>query len=482
MKLVATSTEMAVLRAASSKNPTVSGTILQGIDKSYFHNSFAKEVLERILKLNRKNGVAPTWRELCDDPAITEETRKKLRTTEIDKIRSKEEAFSSIKLLHEYRQLRGMFQLAEDTVVSLRKKKASPSKLLDKMAETIVNLRQNRSEGNQVLNFGKGNNSSAIVKGLLSDTEKNYLPTGFKDFDDENGGISFGNLFVLGGSTGGGKSTLAAQLAINWADMGEDVTVVPLEMSEEEMTARLMANASGLDVRKILFRRLSAEEKTLYWKKYRKFVIRKKKHEGSLRIFKPKSDMTIEEIFATVYPLGSKVVIVDYISLLKGVDGDDAWQKLGAVARYCKIYAEMHNIIVVLLAQVSDDGVIRYARSIAEHANYAWKFVATAATREHEIINIEQLKARNGRMFDFTLRAEMACMRIRDLELEEKEEIQSKMQSGGSKTKKEVSDKGALGEAHKRKGKSKDEAPQGKKAKAGPGKDYLKDLSDEDED
>ncbi len=475
MKLVATSSEMSVLRAAASKNPTIAGTVLQGIDETYFHNEFAKEVLARILKVNQKSGTPPTWRELCDDPHIREETRKKLRTSEIDKIKTPEEALRSIKLLHGYRQLRGMFQLAEDTVVSLRKKKVNPDKLLTEMADAIVHLRQNRSEGNQVLTFGKGNNTTDIVKNLLLDEEKNFLPTGFKDFDDENGGISFGNLFLLAGSTGGGKSALAAQLGINWADMGEDVTVIPLEMSEDEMTARLMANAAKLDVRKILFRRLSEDEKKIYWKRYKRFVMRKKKVEGSFRVFKPKSDMNIQEIMATVYPLGSRVVIIDYVSLLKDVDGDDAWQKLGAVARYCKVYAETHNIIIVLLAQVSDEGIVRYARSLVEHANYAWRFVATSATREHEIINIDQLKARNGRMFEFTLRAQMAYMRIRNLDIEEKEELMSRI-SGSSENK----DKGAI------KGKRFDKTrkhidKEDKPKKTNPGKDYLKDLSDDED-
>jgi hypothetical protein len=271
------------------------------------------------------------------------------------------------------------------------------------------------------------------------------------------------------------NSTLAAQLGYNWADMGEDVTIVPLEMSKREMTARLMANASSIDVRKILFGKMSEDEKKKYWKSYKRFVNGKKEAGGTFRVFKPDSDMTIEEIFASIYPFGSRVVIIDYISLLKGVDGDDAWQKLGAVARYCKIYAEAHNIIVVLLCQVSDEGVIRYARSIAEHANYAWKFVATAATREHEIINIEQLKARNGRMFDFTLRALLAVMQIRDLELEEREDLQSK-----STTKKDGKGKGKKFKGKDSKEKEKeDKGP----AQSKPRPDYMKDLSeDEDED
>jgi replicative DNA helicase len=471
MRLVSTSSELMALRNVCGKDMAVAGTLLGGLDDSYFHNEFTKEVFELVTDYNKKTGELPKWSHVIEDPSLSEKTRQKLRDAQSERYRTPAEARRALEVLNKYRQLRGSFALSEQIVSTLRKEKVSVDRLLDKIAETVSQLRQNRSTENEVLVFGRGNNSTQFVKDLMSPEKLNYLTTGFYTFDEENGGIGFGNLFVLGGSTGGGKSTLAAQLGFNWADMGEDVTIVPLEMSKAEMTARLMANATGIDVRKILFGKMSEDEKKKYWKCYKKFVMKKKDAGGSFRIFKPNSDMSIEEIMASVYPFGSRVVIIDYISLLKGVDGDDAWQKLGAVARYCKIYAEMHNIIVVLLAQVSDEGVIRYARSIAEHANYAWKFVATKTTREHEIINIEQLKARNGRMFDFTLRAQMNIMQIRDLEIEEREELQSKS----------TTDKGTKGKKGKKfegkKGDKEDAGP----TKAAPSKDYLKDLSEDEE-
>jgi archaellum biogenesis ATPase FlaH len=472
MKLFSTSSELMALRNICGKDLVVSGTLLGGVDDHYFHNEFTREAYGLILDINKKSGEMPRWKTFLESPELSEKTREKLKKANPEKYRSRSEALRALEVLNEYRQLRGAYDLSEKIVTSLRKDKISVKKLLEKISEDVSKLITNRSAKNEVLVFGKGNNSTQFVKDMMTGESLDYLPTGFSTFDDENGGIGFGNLFVLGGSTGGGKSTLAAQLGYNWADMGEDVTIVPLEMSKREMTARLMANASGIDVRKILFGKMSEDEKKKYWKSYKKFVNGKKEAGGTFRVFKPDSDMTIEEIFASIYPFGSRVVLIDYISLLKGVDGDDAWQKLGAVARYCKIYAEAHNIIVVLLCQVSDEGVIRYARSIAEHANYAWKFVATAATREHEIINIEQLKARNGRMFDFTLRAKMDVMQIRDLELEEREELQSK-----STTKKDGKGKG-------KKFKSKDDKDKEDKgpAKSKPSPDYLKDLSqDEDE-
>jgi hypothetical protein len=267
------------------------------------------------------------------------------------------------------------------------------------------------------------------------------------------------------------NSSLAAQLAINWANMGESVTMVSLEMSAEEMTARLMANAAEIDVRKILFRKMSKDEKVKYWDSYKKFIKEKKKVGGSFNIFKPRQDMSIEDITASTFPLNSRILIIDYISLLKGVDGDDAWQKLGAVARYCKVYAESKNIIVVLLCQVSDDGKIRYAQAIKEHANYAWIFVSTKTTRENEILNIEQLKARNGRMFDFSLRARLDVMRITDLEPGE-DSIASKNSTSFDKTNKKSKYKGNDNGIKNQDNTNTDSKPRDK---------YISDLADEEE-
>lgn len=474
MKLVSNVSEVSALRNLCHRDIVVSGTFLSSVDESYFHNEWTKEAFSRIQSVNRTTGKLPLWSSVLEDPKLSEKVRAKLKDSKAIRYRNREEALRAIEVLNTYRQLRGCFELSETIVSTVRKDNVDVSALLDKIADKVSKLRQSRSIENDVLIFGKGNNSQQFVKDMLNADTLDFLPTGFDDFDNENGGIGFGNLFVLGGSTGGGKSTLAAQLGINWADMGETVTMVPLEMSKKEMTARLMANAASIDVRKILFGKMSEGEKKKYLKAYRRFVINKKNTGGSFRVFKPSSDMTIQEILAAVYPFGSRVVVIDYISLLKDVDGDDAWQKLGAVARYCKVYAEAHNIIIVLLAQVSDEGVIRYARAIAEHANYAWKFVASDTTREHEIINIDQLKARNGRMYPFTLRALLAFMQIRNLDIEEKEQIESAM-STGKKGKFKGKDK---------KGKHSsdaDDSSSKKKVSTKAEPNYLKDLGDEDD-
>jgi replicative DNA helicase len=461
MRLVSTKAELTILKSAVHKNPSISGTVLSGMEESYLYNDFAIETFNRIQEQVKETGEVPSWKELCADPELSEETRERLLKHKIEPVESRKDALRMVRVLNKYRQLRGMYELSESMTSKLKKGKASVTEMLDHASESIANLRQARSDDAVIVKFGKGNNATALVKSLLDKDRIEYLPTLFNEFDLKNGGIGFGNLFTIGGSSGAGKSSLAMQLAINWSLMGEHVVMVPLEMTEREMTARVMANASGLDNTKIIYNKLTENEKEIFLKGYKKFVRARKKEGGTLSFFKPKSDMTIEEIMACTYTMGPRVVIVDYISLLKGVDGEDQWRQLGAVARYCKIYAEAHGIIVVLLCQVNEEGKIRYAQAIKEHSNYCWTFVGTKESRDAQVLNITQIKARNGELFDFTLRAELATMRIRSMTDEERDHNQSR-----SNTTK----------------KNRDGSPGGKSGKSGKGKEpeYLKDISDDD--
>lgn len=456
-----------MLKAATHRNPSVSGSILSGIDESYFYSESSIETFHRIDRTLKKTGEVPSWRDLCEDPKLSEEVRarlKKYAKSDVEPIKSRKASLRAVRQLNEYRQLRGLAALSESIHKKLRKDKVSVEDLLDSTGDELVSLRSARNDDATIVRFGTGNNADAIVKRLLDKSAAEYLPTGFDEFDSKNGGISPGNLFTIGGSSGGGKSTLASQLAINWSEMGEHVCMVPLEMTEDEMTARLMANAAELDVRKILFRKLSTDEEKKYKRAYRKFVLRRKEKQGSLTFFKPKSDMTIEEILACTYTMNPSVVVIDYISLLKGVDGDDQWQKLGAVARYCKVYAETHGIIIVLLCQVSEEGKIRYAQAIKEHSNYCWTFVSTKETREAGVLNVSQIKARNGELFDFNLKTRMDHMRIRSMTAEERNQTNSK----------------SITTNKKEKGSGKSGTGKGGDA-GGSAPKYLKDISDDDD-
>lgn len=220
------------------------------------------------------------------------------------------------------------------------------------------------------------------------------------------------------------NSILANQLNINQASLGYRTNMVPLEMSSQEMISRTMSSVSGMDSIDIVLHRLATGERDLVWKRMKRFNRRIEQAGGKYTIFKPRSDMSMEEIMSAMHSLNADVNYIDYISLLKGVGGDDAWQKLGEVARFGKIYAEMHNRVVVLMAQVSEEGKVRYSQAIKEHASLGWVFVASKESKEKGFINIQTIKSRNQVAKDFTLKIEYKQTRVTDLDPKELEELE----------------------------------------------------------
>jgi len=223
-----------------------------------------------------------------------------------------------------------------------------------------------------------------------------------------------GSLVTIGATSGSGKSLVANAMGMFQASLGYKVVIVPLEMSKKEQSARMLASISGIDVTRILHQKISEAEKSLIYKKYRRWVLRVKEKGGRYTTFKPQEDMTMEEVLASVNAYDCDVVIVDYISLLKGVDGDDQWRALGAAARYAKINAENTGRVNVILCQVSEELKIRYARALSEHSTNSFIWHAPKAEREREIgvITMEQPKSRNSRSFPLKVGFKWHTMQI----------------------------------------------------------------------
>jgi replicative DNA helicase len=83
---------------------------------------------------------------------------------------------------------------------------------------------------------------------LTSDEPDRFVPTGFYDLDKLlDGGMRPGNLVLLAGRPGHGKSALAQGIALNAAKAGQTVGMVTLEMTRDEVLVRLMAMELQVD-------------------------------------------------------------------------------------------------------------------------------------------------------------------------------------------------------------------------------------------
>lgn len=89
--------------------------------------------------------------------------------------------------------------------------------------------------------------------------QRKACQTGIAGFDRLTGGIRGGKLIVIGARPGVGKTALALSMGKHVAQHTGGVLVVSLEMSEEEIMARLYASESGVDVQELESGKLSDE-------------------------------------------------------------------------------------------------------------------------------------------------------------------------------------------------------------------------------
>jgi len=89
---------------------------------------------------------------------------------------------------------------------------------------------------------------SAAGKLCVTTRPRSYRPTGFAELDKKLCGLSAGQLIVLAGRLGMGKTAFALDIASHVAGIqGKNVLVCSLEMSKEELFGRLLAKRLGVE-------------------------------------------------------------------------------------------------------------------------------------------------------------------------------------------------------------------------------------------
>ncbi len=414
-KIVSPRAELAVLRGMTHKDKKIAGTLLSSVDESYFQADESKEIYKAIKTHMTRSGEVPPFRLVVEDPDLRKNTREYFRDSQAT-VTTVEESLKAVKILNRYRQLRGLYEIALKIDGTLQSDdKLEIDNLMDDVSAKMASVRTSKQVTDAFTHFGKNNNSLELVDQLLNgEASEDTIPTGIAPFDEQSGGAMRGSLVTIGATSGGGKSVMALQIAINQAQLGYKVILVPLEMSKVEMLGRMMANIVSLDVTRILQKRLTQAERDMAARKFKKWLRKVKRAGGRLTVFKPREDVSIEDVFSATASFDADTVIVDYISLLAGTDGDDSWRQLGAVARVAKINAEATNHVNVLLCQLSEEGKIRYARAVSEHSTASWVWITSKEEREKQIgrIKIEQPKARNSRSFPFEVGIHWEFMRV----------------------------------------------------------------------
>ncbi|MCX5336934.1 replicative DNA helicase [Streptomyces sp. NBC_00140] len=170
-----------------------------------------------------------------------------------------------------------------------------------------------------------------------------------------------GQLVTVGAATGGGKSLFGMNLASHVAfKRKRPALVASMEMGGSELMARLVAAEAGVDLDRLVRRKLNDHD----WAK----VIKVNELMGAAEdfILDDSSNLTLSKIRARLRWMASQgrpaaIVIADYLQLMSPEDGGNKnrAQEVADISRGLKVMAMEFEIPIVALAQFNRGAVGR---------------------------------------------------------------------------------------------------------------------------
>ncbi len=255
------------------------------------------------------------------------------------------------------------------------------------------------------------------------------VPSGFKDLDSMTNGFQEGDLIVIAGRPGMGKTSLAVNIALNASlNYGRKIGIFTLEMSARQLALKMIASLSGVDMRKLRTGFFEGGE----WD----MVVRAIDKLKNARIYIDETSLlTSIDIRTKARKLKMEkdidLLIIDYLQLIEGKSSSvNRTQQISEISRSLKILAKELNIPVIALSQLNravesredkrpTPADLRESGSIEQDADIIMLLyrdeVYNKNTKEGGVAEINIAKQRNGPQGVVKLQFESRIATFRDL-------------------------------------------------------------------
>ena len=183
---------------------------------------------------------------------------------------------------------------------------------------------------------------------LIADIKnpKKGISTGFKFADKKMHGFQPGNLYILAGRPGMGKTAMALSLAANAAEDGYKVKFFSLEMTHDQLVSRLLSRYSGENVHGKSVEDWDAVEAA------------KAEVEALQIMVDASSEITVADISSRIRrhkrTFGCDIVFIDYLGLITPTDRTpNKTHQIEEITASLKRLAKQIGVAIVLLSQLS---------------------------------------------------------------------------------------------------------------------------------
>jgi len=258
------------------------------------------------------------------------------------------------KIVREKALLRSLIQAATHITSKVYEDSLDADEMVDYAERMIFDIADKRTKTSFVSLKDVIKDTFKMIEHLYDKKEAiTGVPSGFKDIDELTSGFQPGDLIIIGGRPGMGKTAFALNIAQHVAiDLKEPVAVFSLEMSKEQLAMRMLCAESMVNASSVRKGFISKQD----WPKLTNAAGRL----ADAPIFiDDSSAITVLEVRAKARRLkmehgGLSLVVVDYLQLMRSRGNfERREQEISEISRSLKALAKELKVPVVALSQLN---------------------------------------------------------------------------------------------------------------------------------
>lgn len=189
------------------------------------------------------------------------------------------------------------------------------------------------------------------AEAIRSGTAMPGLSTGFHDLDNYFQGLVPGEVYIVAGRPGMGKTAFVTSIARRMAEAGVKVGMFSLEMSKAQLMQRLVSQMGGIDLQDVL------NPKNMDEIRYRFFVNAATAAAELPLVIDDTGGLSIFQVKGKARAMrrdGCQAFIVDYIQLMNAGDmKGNREQEISTISRGLKSLAKELQVPIIALSQLS---------------------------------------------------------------------------------------------------------------------------------
>lgn len=324
---------------------------------------------------------------------------------------TKQELEDHIAILKKDYAFRKIRALLGNTLQELSKAN-NPLEIKSKLIQELENIKliDEKEQGKRLIDVLIETSNWIEERWRLNLEDKIFKIYHLPDLQEITGGLNGGEMTVVAGRPGTGKTAFALDIALHAAAKEKRILFISREMSRIALGLRLFAAKAGIDTGKLKAGRLKDEDFTS--------IAKAVKPLSKLDIIIDTSARRVSEIRTIAKEMQSDnrldLIIVDYLQLLQAdYKADTREQEVAAMSRGLKEIANDLNVPVIVLAQLNRNAEgkkpanadLRESGAIEQDADNIWLLYAPKESELNgRLLDIyEKLQKNNSRLIELII-------------------------------------------------------------------------------